>query len=504
MVRAKPSMAAVALLTVALLASVPPAFAEDTPEPIGKSTKKVAKPTKSPAARTRERMARKGMINGEDWGISLNLTETALSNVLGFLREIARARPREIIINIDHLGIKDARVDLKRTLTLEATDISLEQALKMVLGNQLAYAVLDDGMVVISTPEGLKRFTDPKQQGPMFVGRTPAAKAAHERIARTGIHDGEDWSIQMSLTDTTLAWFLKRLPEMARAKPREVPMTIDRAGIKAAGIDIQETALTVDSKDLSLQRALALILPEPLRYAILDDGTVLVSSPARLATFQKRCEPVFVGRSPLAREAHKRIARKGKHDGQDWSINLRRDRSTVGRVLDVLKEMTQAKPREIKMVIDREGIKAAEVDLEDTLNMNNRGLSFQQTLTLVLQPSLGYAILGDGTVRISSRDALRKLKAKVQPGQFFIDGEVKRRGVFSLGRGKLTLSKAIAAAGGLTDEADPTRIEIVRRTAKDKEKSITVDLNKINRGDAPDIELQEDDLIRVPKKDKSR
>ena len=502
MVRAKSSMAVVALLTVALLASVPSAFAEDTPDPMGKSTKKVARPTKSPAARTRERMALKGVVDGKDWGISLNLTETTLSNVLHFLCEIGRAKPREVNILIDHRAIEGAGIDMEDALTLDAKGLSLDEALKMVLGKQLTYAVLDDGTVVISSPAGLKRLTT--QGGPLFVGSTPAAKATQERMARKGIHDGEDWSVQLSLHDHTLSWLLKRLPEMARAKPREVVMAIDRAGIKAAGIDIEDTWLTIDGRDLSLQRALALILREPFRYAILDDGTVLVSSPARLATFQERCEPVFVGRSPLAREVHKRIARKGKHDGQDWSINLRRDHSTVGRVLDVLKEMTQAKPREIKMVIDREGIKVAEVDLEDTLNMNTRGLSFQQTLTLVLQPSLGYAILGDGTVRISSRDALRKLKAKVQPGEFFVQGEVKRQGVFSLGGGKLTLSKAIAAAGGLTDEADPTRIEIIRRTGEDTERIVTVDLDAITRGESPDIELQEDDLIRVPKKDKSR
>ena len=126
MVRARSSVAVVALLTVALLASVPSAFAEDTLGPIGKSTKKVAKPTKSPATRTRERMALKGVVDGEHWGVSIQLTDMSQGNALRYLCAIARARPREITMNIDHLAIKDARVDLERTLTLDVKNISLE------------------------------------------------------------------------------------------------------------------------------------------------------------------------------------------------------------------------------------------------------------------------------------------------------------------------------------------------------------------------------------------
>ena len=50
------------------------------------------------ANETRRRMSQKGLINGVDWSIHLNMTESTLENVLNFIREVARAKPREINI----------------------------------------------------------------------------------------------------------------------------------------------------------------------------------------------------------------------------------------------------------------------------------------------------------------------------------------------------------------------------------------------------------------------
>jgi len=104
---------------------------------------------------TRRRLTQKGLISGEDWSIHLSLTDTTLANVLDFIREVARARPREINILIDRRGIEDAGIDLDDTLTLDQKDISVEQALKMVLGDELDYVIQDDGTVLISAREKL-------------------------------------------------------------------------------------------------------------------------------------------------------------------------------------------------------------------------------------------------------------------------------------------------------------------------------------------------------------
>ncbi len=82
-------------------------------------------------------------------------------------------------------------------------------------------------------------------------------------------------------------------------------------------------------------------------------------------------------------------------------------------------------------------------------------------------------------------------------GEWYIDGEVARRGAYSLTGRKITLLQAIAAAGGLTQVAIPKRTELVRRVSDDAEEIIYVDLGEIARGEAPDFFLQPEDLIRV-------
>lgn len=107
------------------------------------------------ANETRRRMSQKGLINGVDWSIHLNMTESTLENVLNFIREVARAKPREINILIDTRGIEEAGGDLQKTMTLDQKDISIEQALKMVLGSDLGYVIQDDGTVLISALDKL-------------------------------------------------------------------------------------------------------------------------------------------------------------------------------------------------------------------------------------------------------------------------------------------------------------------------------------------------------------
>ncbi|MDK1030900.1 MAG: polysaccharide biosynthesis/export family protein [Planctomycetia bacterium] len=82
-------------------------------------------------------------------------------------------------------------------------------------------------------------------------------------------------------------------------------------------------------------------------------------------------------------------------------------------------------------------------------------------------------------------------------GEFYMDGHVVRKGVYSLTGRKITVLQAIAAAGGLDQVAVPWRTELVRRISDGEEEIIYLDLNKIACGEAPDIYLQPDDLIRV-------
>lgn len=104
---------------------------------------------------TRRKLRTKGVIDGAEWSITLSLTGTGLGSVLDFIAEAARARPREITINIDRTGITAAGVGLDDPIDLQVKDVSIDQALHMVLGTTLGYVVQDDGSVLISSRERL-------------------------------------------------------------------------------------------------------------------------------------------------------------------------------------------------------------------------------------------------------------------------------------------------------------------------------------------------------------
>ena len=106
---------------------------------------------------TRRKLTTKDIVRGEDWSISLSLTATGLGNVLDFIAEAARAKPREINIIIDRKGIQQAGIGLDDPIDLNIKDVSIQQALKMVLGEQLGYAIRGDGTVVVSARERFAR-----------------------------------------------------------------------------------------------------------------------------------------------------------------------------------------------------------------------------------------------------------------------------------------------------------------------------------------------------------
>jgi protein involved in polysaccharide export with SLBB domain len=106
-------------------------------------------------------------------------------------------------------------------------------------------------------------------------------------------------------------------------------------------------------------------------------------------------------------------------------------------------------------------------------------------------------LAGDETQNIVLRNADQVHLPEPPAGEWYIDGEIVRRGVYSLTGRKITLLQAVAAAGGLTQLAIPWRTELVRRVSDDAEEIIYVDLAKIARGEAPDFYLQPDDLIRI-------
>ena len=84
-----------------------------------------------------------------------------------------------------------------------------------------------------------------------------------------------------------------------------------------------------------------------------------------------------------------------------------------------------------------------------------------------------------------------KVYAWIGPvGEFYVNGNVYRPGVFSLTGRKITVRQAIVAAGGLSQLAIPERCELVRRYNDSQEEIIRLNLDAIFAGSQPERRAQ--------------
>jgi polysaccharide export outer membrane protein len=105
---------------------------------------------------------------------------------------------------------------------------------------------------------------------------------------------------------------------------------------------------------------------------------------------------------------------------------------------------------------------------------------------------------GESSYNVVIRPKDRIYVAEPRAGVIYIDGEISRPGVYSMpASGKLTLSRLVAAAGGLGPLAIPERVDLTRIVGEDREASIRLNLGAIRKKTEPDLYLKPDDHIII-------
>ena len=116
----------------------------------------------------------------------------------------------------------------------------------------------------------------------------------------------------------------------------------------------------------------------------------------------------------------------------------------------------------------------------------------------VLRLSLEKIQAGDAAenTRVQNQDTIIVSKAQVH--SYFVFGEVKKPGGYTLEK-ETNILEGITIAGGFTDKASPGRTRVIRSTAEGQ-KVIEIDMNDIlRRGrEAKGVMLQEGDVVVVP------
>jgi protein involved in polysaccharide export with SLBB domain len=105
---------------------------------------------------------------------------------------------------------------------------------------------------------------------------------------------------------------------------------------------------------------------------------------------------------------------------------------------------------------------------------------------------------GDASVNIVVRpgDVVRVPSPPV--GEIYVDGQVNRPGVYNIPQvGRLTLTRVITAAGGLSNLAIPERVDLTRVVGEGQQAIVRLDLRAITEGTQPDVYLKPDDRINV-------
>ncbi len=118
--------------------------------------------------------------------------------------------------------------------------------------------------------------------------------------------------------------------------------------------------------------------------------------------------------------------------------------------------------------------------------------------TRIIEVDYQALAMGDSDQNIVIRPGDRVYVDTPEVGVVYIDGEVARPGVYQLPvAGRLTLSRLVAAAGGLNAIAIPERVDFTRKIGNDRQATLRVNLAAIMNRAEPDLFIRRDDHIHI-------
>jgi len=185
--------------------------------------------------------------------------------------------------------------------------------------------------------------------------------------------------------------------------------------------------------------------------------------------------------------------------GQPGKQILRKDRNTLLEVIGAAGGVTKESGNYVTLIPGNSNL-ADSSSLADMAKSSLEGLeavegSNQSDQGIEIPVAAAFGLNSSSAVQVPLRGGDIIL---VQPsGQVMVEGEVEKRGQFTLGE-NATLVGALAAAGGISYGAQLNEIEIVRRLGNQEKVTLVYDLESVQSGAQENPYLKNGDVIRVP------
>jgi len=193
--------------------------------------------TPAPVDITRRNMAAQGLVDGVQWSLTFEFSKVPRRTVLDYISDVVRKKPGAIRIIVN---VKPDIPALDEPVTIDVKDVSVEQALKMVLGEQLDYVVQDDGSVLISGKEQLSHYV---RRRCYEISQVLGALRLIERHAKPGSADEGAAPTALGLFPSPQDNAISELDQLIRCVVVATEPWTDEGG--ASGLDVAAGGIMV-------------------------------------------------------------------------------------------------------------------------------------------------------------------------------------------------------------------------------------------------------------------
>jgi polysaccharide export outer membrane protein len=182
------------------------------------------------------------------------------------------------------------------------------------------------------------------------------------------------------------------------------------------------------------------------------------------------------------------------------SVDVAGDATTSWVYIPERDAWVEVAPKQVQKVIpdEKEPTKVAALETSDAL-ADTASTPDDLILERVIEVDYQRLSRGENDLNLIVRPGDQIYVDGPPTGYYYIEGEIVRPGVYDLPTSseRITLSRAVAGAGGLGALAVPDRVDLIRLVGNGREATIRLDLSAIRSRTEPDVYLKPGDHIIV-------